>query len=97
MTEHETCHTHDVQWINEFFGRRIAGYDKAGIVMKKPTLNGIYLIELCSGERRRWQYRGPDERAQIWWRDMETGREFAETSMMYTWWIVDIDDVSLDT
>ncbi|MEO8411518.1 MAG: hypothetical protein ABI478_13200 [Propionivibrio sp.] len=64
--------------------------------MEKPVLDGIYVIELCSGERRRWQYRGPDGRSQIWWRDMETGREFAETSMMYTWWIVGREDISLD-
>ena len=47
----------------------------------------IYEIELCSGERRRWQFLGPDGRTQIWWRDIESGLEFSEASLMYAWHI----------
>ena len=50
--------------------------------------NEIYEIELCSGEGRRWLYCGSDSQSQIWWRDLETGREFNESSVMYTWTII---------
>ncbi len=60
--------------------------------MLTPVPDAIYLIELCSGECRRWRYRGPDARSQIWWRDLETGREFNETSVMYSWSIVGKED-----
>lgn len=30
--------------------------------MLTPVPDAIYLIELCSGECRRWRYRGPDAR-----------------------------------
>lgn len=50
--------------------------------------NEIYEIELCSGECRRWLYCGSDSQSQIWWRDLETGREFNESSVMYTWTII---------
>ena len=49
----------------------------------------IYRIQLCSGEIRRWQYLGVDEQERAWWRDMENGDEFAETSLMYAWQIID--------
>ena len=64
-------------------------------MIEQPALNGVYIIELCSGERRRWQYGGADDRSQVWWRDLETGREFSETSLMYTWWIVRRQDMPL--
>lgn len=51
----------------------------------------IYLIRLCSGEQRRWQYLGTDVLARTLWRDMETGREFSETSLMYVWEIIGRD------
>lgn len=61
--------------------------------MIKPESNGIYEIELCSGERRRWRYLGPDCNTGIWWKDVETGREFNEASLMYSWQIVVKHDV----
>ncbi|MGE5386095.1 MAG: hypothetical protein ACM3SV_09430 [Betaproteobacteria bacterium] len=45
----------------------------------------IYEIELCSGEIRRWLYIGADQCSLIWWKDMETGLEFNESSVMYAW------------
>ncbi|HQU79493.1 MAG TPA: hypothetical protein PLU47_08500 [Azonexus sp.] len=56
--------------------------------MTEPFAGGTYIIELCSGELRRWRYLGPDARSQIWWRDVESGREFTESSVMYAWQIV---------
>lgn len=61
--------------------------------MIRPEPNGIYLIELCSGEIRRWRFCGVDSRSQIWWCDLETGREFSETSVMYSWEIVRKEDL----
>ncbi len=49
----------------------------------------IYRIQLCSGEIRSWQYLGIDDQQRAWWRDMENGEEFAETSLMYAWQIID--------
>lgn len=57
-----------------------------------PKLDGGYLVELCSGEQRHWRYLGPDARLQVWWCDLESGREFNESSVMYAWWIVRADD-----
>lgn len=54
----------------------------------EPLAGTTYLIELCSGELRRWRYLGPDARSQIWWRDVESGLEFSESSLMYAWQIV---------
>lgn len=56
--------------------------------MTIPQPQQIYLIELCSGERRRWRYQGADARGAPWWRDMESGKEFSESSLMYAWHIV---------
>ncbi len=56
--------------------------------MTEPLAGGTYIIELCRGEQHRWRYLGPDARAQIWWRDVESGREFTESSVMYAWQIV---------
>lgn len=56
--------------------------------MIKPEIKAIYEIELCSGERLYWEYLGPDSHAGIWWRDVETGKEFNEASLMYSWTIV---------
>lgn len=50
--------------------------------------NESYLVELCSGEQRYWQYLGEDECAAVWWRDIESGRSFTEASLMYAWRIV---------
>lgn len=49
----------------------------------------IFRIELCSGEIRRWRYLGADAQAHLWWRDMESGQEFNESSLMYAWRILD--------
>jgi len=51
--------------------------------MIAPETDAVYLVALCSGEQRRWRYLGPDARGAIWWRDLETGREFSESSLMY--------------
>lgn len=56
--------------------------------MTAPIPDAIYRIELCSGEHRLWRYRGPDGRAAKWWQDVESGREFSETSLMYAWKII---------
>jgi hypothetical protein len=48
----------------------------------------VYLIELCSGEQRHWQYLGPcDPENPRWW-DIETASEFGEASVLYAWKIV---------
>ena len=61
-------------------------------------LNGMYEIVLCSGERVRWQYLGPDSRSAVWWRDLETGSEFNEASRMYAWRVIGFasDEVNED-
>lgn len=56
--------------------------------MITPELHEIYEIELCSGERRLWQYHGTDRHGGIWWSDVETGREFSESNLMYSWQII---------
>ena len=56
--------------------------------MITPEIDRIYLVELCSGERRRWRYGGADAWGQAWWFDLETGREFGENSLMYSWQLV---------
>lgn len=48
----------------------------------------VYVIELCSGECRRWQYIGEAGNEQIVWIDVDTGREFNESSLMYAWSII---------
>jgi len=62
--------------------------------MIEAEQTGIYEIELCSGERRRWRCCGADAQSQRWWRDLETGREFTETSVMYAWTIIRKEDAS---
>lgn len=57
--------------------------------MITPALDGTYLIELCSGEQRRWRYLGQDARGSVWWRDLETALEFNEGSLMYAWSIIE--------
>ncbi|HLO64139.1 MAG TPA: hypothetical protein VK165_14370 [Azonexus sp.] len=48
----------------------------------------LYLVELCSGEQRHWQYLGPfGLESQRWW-DIETEREFSEGSVLYAWKII---------
>lgn len=55
--------------------------------MRDLQVNAVYEIELCSGERRFWQYLGPDSRRLVWWLDTETRQEFNESSLMYAWTI----------
>lgn len=57
-----------------------------------PVPDGVYLVELCSGEQRHWRCLGPDARLQMWWCDLESGREFNESSVMYSWQIVREDN-----
>ncbi|MBL8447443.1 MAG: hypothetical protein JNJ44_08550 [Zoogloeaceae bacterium] len=47
-----------------------------------------YLVTLCSGELRRWRHLGVDERGIVSWLDLETGRVFLETQVMYAWHVV---------
>lgn len=48
----------------------------------------VYIVELCSGERRRWRFLGLDARGIAWWRDETTARSFSESSLMYVWQII---------
>ncbi|WP_374342264.1 hypothetical protein [Azonexus sp.] len=52
----------------------------------------VYAIQLCSGERRRWQYLGLDGRGLPRWRDCETRLEFGEGSLMYAWTLLGAAD-----
>lgn len=54
----------------------------------EPESGAVYQIELCSGEQRRWRCLGSDSRGVLWWRDLETGREFSDASLMYVWQIL---------
>lgn len=57
--------------------------------MSAPLLpHNLYRIELCSGEQRRWRYRGEDAQGNRWWRDEESGQEFNEASLMYAWQVL---------
>ena len=60
--------------------------------MIKPEANATYLIELCSGEQRRWRYLGQDNQGAVWWRDLENSLEFNEGGLMYAWSIVECLD-----
>lgn len=64
--------------------------------MIEPEPNAIYAVELCSGERRRWRClpSRPGD-ASRWWRDLESGREFNEASLMYAWRILSLEDTPL--
>ena len=62
--------------------------------MIKPEVDITYLIELCSGEQRRWRFLGQDRQGVTWWRDLETSLEFNEGSLMYAWSIVERLDVN---
>ena len=59
--------------------------EKLPVVMVELIPKTTYRIEQCRGETRRWLYLGLDSRAQIWWRDVDTKREFTESSVMYAW------------
>lgn len=55
----------------------------------------VYLIELCSGERRHWRYLGPGSGVSVWWQEVDGGRQFNEASLLYAWRIVaEADDSS---
>lgn len=56
--------------------------------MTELRTGSIFRIQLCSGEIRHWQYMGVDDQERTWWRDMENGEEFAESSLMYAWQII---------
>ena len=53
-----------------------------------PQAWRLYLVELCSGEQRRWRYLGADPQQLGWWRDEDTGMTFSEAGVMYAWHIV---------
>ncbi|HEX6735579.1 MAG TPA: hypothetical protein VF096_12275 [Azonexus sp.] len=66
--------------------------------MIRPRANVNYLVELCSGERRCWRCLPPRPgEAARWWRDLGSGREFSEASLMYAWRILSREDDSLPT
>lgn len=54
-----------------------------------PTPGQRYLIGLCCGDTRVWEFVGVDARSFEWWRDTETGQEFSDASLMYAWWIIE--------
>lgn len=56
--------------------------------MIAPQAGRVYVVELCSGERRSWRYLGTDATQQAWWRDCDDGREFNESSLMYAWRLI---------
>lgn len=65
--------------------------------MTELRSGAIFRIELCSGEIRRWKYLGPDARSVTWWRDVDSGLEFNESSLMYAWRVIDeIDDAPVE-
>lgn len=72
--------------------RQITTDGKHGCLVSEPELHALYEIELCSGEHRCWEYLGKDSRSLTWWRDVETGLEFNEGSLMYVWWVVGKQD-----
>jgi len=59
------------------------------VIAAVPVPLAIHEIELCSGERRHWQYLGAGAGGQGVWRDLEDGREFGEQTLMYAWRILD--------
>ena len=65
--------------------------------MLEPKNGEFYVIELCSGELRHWRYLGPGAQSTARWRDMETGLEFSETSVMYAWRIVAVGSEKFQT
>ena len=65
--------------------------------MLEPKNDGIYVIELCSGELRHRRYLGPGAQSNAWWLDMESGLEFSETSVMYAWRIVGVGSEKFQT
>lgn len=53
--------------------------------MPELVINAIYVVELCSGEQKRWKYLGQDSRRLVWWLDLESKQEFNESALMYAW------------
>ena len=53
--------------------------------MPELVINAVYLVELCSGEQKRWKYLGQDSRRLVWWLDLESKQEFNESALMYAW------------
>lgn len=54
-----------------------------------PRPGQRYLIGLCCGDTRTWEFVGVDSRSLEWWRDCETDKEFSDASLMYAWWIIE--------
>ena len=53
--------------------------------MPELVINAVYVVELCSGEQKRWKYLGQDSRRLVWWLDLESKQEFNESALMYAW------------
>ncbi len=60
-----------------------SGLRSPSVSMITPAPDTTYLIELCSGEQRRWRFEGVDGRGFGWWLDEETGFGFSDASLMY--------------
>ena len=58
-------------------------------MQKTPTPGQRYLIGLCCGDTRIWEFIGVDARTFEWWKDTETGKAFSSASIMYAWWIIE--------
>lgn len=63
------------------------------MISREPAANMTYRVELCSGEIRRWRRLPPRPgETATWWRDLESGREFNEASLLYAWRILSAED-----
>ncbi len=64
-------------------------HEEQGEVQSPPTPGQRYLIGLCCGDARIWEFIRVDARSFEWWRDTETGNEFSSAGVMYAWWIIE--------
>ena len=64
-------------------------HEEQGEVQSPPTPGQRYLIGLCCGDARTWEFIRVDARSFEWWRDTETGNEFSSAGVMYAWWIIE--------
>lgn len=64
-------------------------HEEQGEVQSPPTPGQRYLIGLCCGDARIWEFIRVDARSFEWWRDTETGNEFSSAGIIYAWWIIE--------
>ncbi|MDA0190843.1 MAG: hypothetical protein OSW77_11085 [Proteobacteria bacterium] len=55
----------------------------------EPLPGHTYLIGLCCGDTRRWQFVEVDAHGGEWWRDCDKDEEFCAGNLMYAWWIIE--------